>query len=122
MSKFKSKYSPMKVVGIVFLVVTLLIAVSLTNNTVRQMISSSFAFDSVCAAKGDPKARNSCQVEVDKAKANIPIDVETASLKRKLGLYNLAGNLYSGLVRSNLITMGQYIELMAAARERLQLH
>ena len=70
MSKFKSMYSPMKVVGIIFLVVTLVVAVSLTNNTVRQMISNSFAFDSVCAAKGDPKARNKCQVERDWEKKN----------------------------------------------------
>ena len=69
MSKFKSKYSPMKVVGIVFLIITLIIAVSLTNNTVRKFIFGSYASKS-CNDLGSPSARNACNVEAEEAVRN----------------------------------------------------
>jgi hypothetical protein len=46
----KSQKTPtLKIVGIVFMIVTLVAALALTNNTVRQFITSSFAFDYECS-------------------------------------------------------------------------
>ncbi len=68
----KSQKTPtLKIVGIVFMLVTLLAALALTNNTVRQFITSSFAFDWECAQKGSPSARRNCQAEADWRKSSV---------------------------------------------------
>ncbi len=79
MSKVKinkklQKSSVFKVVGLVFMVVTLLTALALTNNTVRQFITDSFADGGrvrpgVCEDLGSGRARCRAEKEWDRISA-----------------------------------------------------
>ncbi|EKE05144.1 MAG: hypothetical protein ACD_19C00425G0005 [uncultured bacterium] len=72
MTKNKN-FSIKKVISIVFLIVTLIVAVSLTNNTVKKFIFGSEA-SGTCDDLGSPSARNACKREdrniIEKYKTN----------------------------------------------------
>ncbi len=66
MSKLKNNVkqsSILKTVGLVFMVVTLVAALALTNNTVRQFVTDSFAYSSRCSKIGNPNVRQRCDAE-----------------------------------------------------------
>ena len=115
MSKVKinkklQKSSVLKIVGLVFMVITLLAALALTNNTVRQFITDSFAdggrvASGDCEAKGSPSARNACR----QAKKN---DAAAAAAKQS----DL--NYWYKLVKEGKISLWEYIEARRSVLSR----
>lgn len=104
-NKKNSKFPVLKTVGIVFMIITLLVALLLTNDTVKQFIIESWAFSPRCARIGSPSARQRCDAEER-------WDAEAAAIKKP------ELNYWYNLVKKGQINLWEYREAIRAVLAR----